>query len=65
MEAKLVIHDFKDLNTGVSGHTMFYIFLELHYDTVFNIGDFYLFTLLFRHKCFIETIHQAVQLIIF
>ena len=28
MEAKLVIHDFEDLNTGVSEHTMFYIILE-------------------------------------
>ena len=26
--------------------------VTLHYDTVFNMGDFYLFTLLFRHSVF-------------
>ena len=29
MEAKLVIHDFEDLNTGVLEHTMFCITLEI------------------------------------
>ena len=27
-------------------------FVTLHYDTVFNLGDFYLSTLLFRHSVF-------------
>jgi len=29
MEAKMVIHDFEDLNTGVLEHTIFCIILEI------------------------------------